>query len=287
MVLHLLPEELAGFRMISIVEGTHVARAYPILDAVFDGLLIHPSLFIEFLVVFGSLIELRPHRHHDASVHVVDFVHHALRIRETFRVEFMATPSILRPVEPVEHDVVDRNLTGTELTESRKQFVLAIVLLTALPIAHRPLRHDLCLAGQRTITADDFVHILACHEVIVDFRIHFTPPRLLVLFGKRLHHTEATIRHIAIRQPFNLERHLLTAFQLARELITIWIPSRTPTFGHYQFAIDIHLHITGIVEDELVFTGFLRLDSSFIKHVSPLVRELLREIHHSIQFLAN
>ena len=48
----------------------------------------------------------------------MDGIHHSLRIRETGRIELMASPCILFPMAPVHHDIVDRDISLAEAFES-------------------------------------------------------------------------------------------------------------------------------------------------------------------------
>ena len=136
MVLYLFPEELTRIGIVSIVERTQIARTYPVSDTVFYGLPIHPTFLVEFLIMLSRHIELGPHGNHYTAVHGMDRVHHPLGVGKTFRVEFMASPRILLPVQPVDDDVVDGNPTfaaiNTSLSEmqiywQRSFYILSIV----------------------------------------------------------------------------------------------------------------------------------------------------------------
>ena len=52
------------------------------MDVVLDGLMVHPALGIELLVIGGIAVELRPYGNHEAATHLVDIVEHGLRIGE-------------------------------------------------------------------------------------------------------------------------------------------------------------------------------------------------------------
>ena len=175
-VLHLLPEELACIGIVCVIERAQIAGAYPVFDAVFDSLLIHPAFFVKFLEVFGRSIELGPYGNHQTSVHGVDGVDHSFRVGETFGVELMASPRILLPVQPVDYDIVDRNLTFTEFFQGGENLLTRIVLLTALPVTHRPFRHNLGFTCQCTVAANHIVHIITINEIVVYLILHFTPP---------------------------------------------------------------------------------------------------------------
>ena len=91
-LLHLMPEQFARVRAVCVVERAEIAGAHPVADAVFHGLLVHPAVFVKFLIMFGRDIEFRPYGNHDTSVHGVDAVDHAFGIREAVAVELMAAP---------------------------------------------------------------------------------------------------------------------------------------------------------------------------------------------------
>ena len=92
-------------------------------------------------------------------IHAVDAVNHGFGIRETFFVKLMTAPSILRPVTPVQYNVVNRELPVPEAFEGRKHFIGCLVALSALPVTHRPFRHDRGFAGELAVTADNLVRV--------------------------------------------------------------------------------------------------------------------------------
>ena len=72
MLVHLLPEELACALSVSVIEAVKVTLADPVADAVLVCLVVHPSLIIELLIVFGINIELRPNGDHHTSSEIMD-----------------------------------------------------------------------------------------------------------------------------------------------------------------------------------------------------------------------
>ena len=219
--------------------------------------------------MFRSHIEFRPNGNHHLGIQGMNRIYHSFRIRETSFVELMTTPGIFRPVAPVEHNIINGNLTFTEFLQSIQYFFLRLITFAALPVSHRPLRHDLWFSGQSTISTDYLVHILTINKIIIDFILHFSPPRLFVLFFSRYRRqcTQTAIGYIAIRNPFNFQWNTFTGFQIYGKLITVCIPSRTPTFGNHQFTINIYLHISCIIEDKTEPTTLHRLNFSFIRHL--------------------
>ena len=85
------------------------------MDIVINRLTIHPALGIKLLIVVNSVIELRPYGDHETAVHGMNTVEHGLRIRITRSLELMGTPRVERPVVPVLNNVVDGDMTLTEL----------------------------------------------------------------------------------------------------------------------------------------------------------------------------
>ena len=105
-------------------------------------------------------------------MHVVE---HLLRIRITRGFELMRTPLILGPVVPVLHDIVDRDMTLTELREGTLYLLGCLITLATLPEAQHPLGIEGGLTCQRTIAGNHLVEILASDEVIVHILSHLTP----------------------------------------------------------------------------------------------------------------
>ena len=182
----------------------------------------------------------------------MDRIDHSFRIGETRQVKFMASPGILLPVQPVDYDIVDRNLTFTEFLQGGENLLTRIVLLTALPVTHRPFRHNLGFTCQCTVAANHIVHIITINKIVVYLILHFTPPGEFVLFfiSHRTQCPQTTVRNTGIRLPLYLQRNALACFQIDGKLIAIRIPSRTPTFGNHQFIINIYFHVACIVKDE-------------------------------------
>ena len=100
-----------------------IARTYPVLQTIFDRLLINPSVLIKFLVVLRRNIEFRPYGNHHPTMHGMNRIDHCLRVRETFLIEFMTTPCIFRPMVPVKNDIIDRNLPVAETFQGSQHFI--------------------------------------------------------------------------------------------------------------------------------------------------------------------
>ena len=232
MLIHLIPEEFASLRSISIIEAIEISLADPVADSVLICLCIHPSLLVELLVVLCLHIEFRPNGNHHAAIQIMDRVYHCLRIRETFRIELVSTPVILSPMAPVHHDIIDRNIPLTETLESLDHLGRCLVALTALPVSHSPFRHDRSLSCQCPVSADDLVHILTGYEIPVHLLCHLAPPLMLSLLCRinDIINAESAVRHPAVRLPLHLYRSLDASLEMNCELVCIRIPRRTPPF---------------------------------------------------------
>ncbi len=79
-------------------------------------------------------------------------------------------------MQPVNDNIVNRDVTAAEFSDRGKYFLAGIILLTALPVAHGPLRHHRSLTGQAAVTGDDLVGSLAVYEIIVGHILHLAPP---------------------------------------------------------------------------------------------------------------
>ena len=124
----------------------------------FDIAHIQPALLLELLIIFRADVELGPDRNHNVSIKlIVKLFYHACRVGEAVCVEIVVAPFVFRPVEPVLHDIVQRDLSFAKFFDDREQLFLCLVAFAALPEAHRPLRHHRGLAGDCAIPADDLV----------------------------------------------------------------------------------------------------------------------------------
>ena len=215
---------------------------------------IHPALGVQFLVVFCVAIELGPYGDHEAAVHPMHAVEHRLWVREAGGLKLVAAPLILRPVVPVLHDIVNGNVTASELSQRADNLILRLIALPTLPEAQHPLGIERGLARQRAVTADDLVEIVARNEVVVHILSHLAPDAQLftLCLTARLSHTQAAAGLTAIRTPLDAQLHTLPLLQLTVELIAIRIPGSAPTLSHDLLPIDIHSDVAGIVENELV-----------------------------------
>ena len=176
---HLPPEHLTCTSIISIIERS--AEAEPIVYIILDGLMIHPALGIQFLIILYGIIELRPDRNHEASIHRMHAIEHSLRIRVTALLKFMATPRIEWPVVPVLYDIIYRNMQVAELLQIALDILTALIAFTALPETKCPLRVHRSLTCQGAITRNYLIEILASNEVVIHIRRHFVPDAQLLL----------------------------------------------------------------------------------------------------------
>ena len=249
MFLHLIPEQFASRSRIGIIERAYIARTHPIAYAILHRLLIHPAVGVKLLVMLCIHIELGPYRYHDMSTHIVHIIHHLFRIGESSRVELMTTPLVFTPIEPVLYNIVDRYLTLTKLLKGRNQFLLVVIFLTALPITHRPLRHNGRLTRQGTIATDNLIHRVAIHKVVIHRIGHLARPidETALVFRCWFGCLQTAIRNSSVRFPLDANGYTALCFNFEIKLICIWIPSRTPSFRHHQLVVKIYPHIASII----------------------------------------
>ena len=198
----------------------------------------------------------------------------------------MVTPRIQFPVVPVLYNVIHGNLTLTELREGLHHFRLCLIALTTLPETEHPFGINRSLTRQSAIAGNDLVEVLAGNEIIIHVATHLTPDAklLTLLTAARLRDTETAIRDIAIGLPLNAKLRLHSLFQWSRELPGVRVPGRTPSLGNDFLASDIHLHITGIIENELIEFGLGSLHETFIDYIGTFHAEVLREILDASRF---
>src|SRR5574344_794543 len=266
-VIHLSPEHFAGICGVCIIEGAYIS--YPVMDGIFHCLLIHPAMCIEFLIIIGVAIEFGPYTDHEASVHLMYTVQHSLRVGIAGLVKLMTAPLVIFPVVPVLYDIINRNMALAEFAQCLFDITAGLITLATLPESQCPFRHHLSLTGKLTITADDLIHILATYEIIIHIRRPLTPDGELILLFICLRHssTQSTVTHTAVGLPLYAQRHSFTLLHGHYKLIGIGVPGCTPALGHYQFAIEIHLHISCIIEDEVIIAAGGSFDGTFVYYM--------------------
>ncbi len=75
---------------------------------------------------------------------------------------------VFAPVEPVEHDVVDRDVAAAILAQHAEQLFLRGVALPALPETVRPARQHHGATSELAVASDDVVQIFARDEVVIE-----------------------------------------------------------------------------------------------------------------------
>ena len=192
----------------------------------------------------------------------------------------MSAPVILSPVAPIHHDIVDRNISLTETLESLDHLCGCLVAFTALPVSHRPLRHDLSLSCQCAVAADHLIHIVAGDEIPIHLLAHLAPPRMLCLLYRinNIIYAETAIRNASVRSPINAYRSLLPCLETYCELVCIRIPSCSPTLRNNNLTTYCYSSITSIIEDELIISCCRSLDEALILHLRTEELEILRKI---------
>ena len=195
MFVHLIPKQFPCIGTIRIIKSISISGSYPVLQTIFHGLPVHPAFLVKFFKMFGRGIELRPYGNHHPPVHSVNRIHHRFWIRKTCLIKLMTSPSVFRPMVPVEHNIIYWNPTVAKSFQRTQYLGLCTIFFTALPISHCPFRHNRRLTGQGTVPTDDLVHIITGNEIIIQLLGHFTPPRLLTLLFRiyRTIHAESRI----------------------------------------------------------------------------------------------
>ena len=153
----------------------------------------------------------------------------------------------------------------------------ALIALTALPETEGPLRIKRSLAGKRTVTGNHLIEILTGDEIIVHIRRHLTPDAQLVLLCLRTRscYAKTAVRNITIWLPLDTDRSLYALLDRSFKLIRVRIPGCTPALRNYQFAIDINIHIAGIVEDKLIEAVGWSFYITLIHHLGAIQRKTL------------
>ena len=199
---------------------------------------------------------------------VVDVVDHAVRIREVLRIEIMRTPGVFRPVRPVQHDGVDRQLALAVLVQRAGQFGLGLVALAALPETVRPLRQQHGLAGQRAVAGQHLVGVVAGDHIVVDRLCGLGPDRQVPRFvgGQRIAMQQRDVRRLDA-VPHQLHLVALAGLHLQRELVVPRVPVLAPAVQH-QLAVDVELGILAVVQREGMPPVAARGDLAFPHHVA-------------------
>ena len=83
------------------------------------------------LIVLARRVDRRPDRHNQPDAHLLEFPAHRLWIRPVFRIELPF--SLLRPVEKVDDDHIDRDPAPFVLPRRLEQILLALISEPALP----------------------------------------------------------------------------------------------------------------------------------------------------------
>ena len=278
MLFHLLPEELAGALVVSVVKGLTVTK--PVLHAVPEGCLIDPSPGIHLVEVSGAGVEFRPYGNHETGSEGVYAVHHPLRVGIALRVEFVAAPGVVLPVLPVLDNVVKGYMAAAEALQHGKQLLLGSIALAGLPVAHHPLRHYRGLARETAVSADNSVGIPSAYEPVIDLVLHFAPPRHSALFflGARAQTAQAAVGDIAVRYPFDMQTAALPLLQFGAELAAVWIPGRAPYFRYDFAAVQPYAHISGIVEQEAVLSALAGLEAAVEADARAVEGEVRRTV---------
>ena len=163
----------------------------------------------------------------------------------------MAAPFVFRPIEPVLHDIVDRDAGVPILLHHIQQFGLRVVTLARLPEAEGPFWHHRSVARQPPIARDRIVHGRCRNDIVID-----RPPRFAGEAYRmavwRWQGIGMLQRDIAlVRLPIDFKLHRLPGCQLELEIVIPGVPVLAPAIEHF-LAICSHSDIAGGIEPELV-----------------------------------
>ena len=167
-----------------------------------------------------------------------------------------------------------------ELLHVVLDILAALIALTALPETEGPFRIKRSLAGKRTVTGNHLIEILTGDEIIVHIRRHLTPDAQLVLLSLRTRscYAKTAVGNITIWLPLDTDRSLYALLDRSFKLIRVRIPGCTPALRHYQFAIDINLHVTGIIEDKLIEAIGWSLYITLVNHLGTIQGKTLWQV---------
>ena len=218
-------------------------------------------------------------------------IDHSLWIRETLAVKLESTPLVIYPIVPIHNDIVDRKVTLAETSQCVKYLSLSLIALTTLPETEQPVRHDLRLACEGSVTANNLVSIFARDEIIVELLSHFAPEANLLLLSliHRLKGSQSAISLATVRLPFQTDGVCLSCLKINGKLSRVRIPSGSPyllvilacvedILGIYRLAVDVNLLIARVIVRETILASLLWSYASFIYNgsiIEPEFREIL------------
>ncbi len=213
-------------------------------------------------------------------MHGVDRVEHGLRVSIARGLEVMRTPLVVSPIVPVLHDVIHRDVVVAEIFDGGEDVVLCAITLAALPEAHDPLGHDLALAREGAISADDVVHVLTLDEIVVLLAANLAPQGkfVLLLVRHRRQRAQCAIALASVRLPVDVELNLLTLLEVELELAAVRVPSRAPNLREELLVVHEDSGVAGVVDEETVSTRLLRLQVTVKVNVSAHQREALGQV---------
>ena len=213
-------------------------------------------------------------------------IDHSLWIRETLAVKLESTPLVIYPIVPVHHDIVDWKVTLAETRQCVKYLSLSLVALTTLPETEKPVRHDLSLACEGSVTANNLVGILARDEIIVHLLSHLAPETNLLLLSliHRLKGSQSAISLTTVRFPFQADGVCLSCLKINGKLSCVRVPCGSPyllillacvqdILGINRLAVDVNLLIARVIVRETILACLLWGYSSFIYNGSVIKLE--------------
>ena len=125
------------------------------------------SLCLHLVKVLALVVYHRPYRYHQLNAHLLELCNHCIRIRPVGRIK--SPVALLRPVEEIDHDHIDRNTTTMIFSCHLKQLLLGLIAQLALPESKSVLRHHRHLTGRIRISLFDLCRCIACGDPVVQF----------------------------------------------------------------------------------------------------------------------
>ena len=153
-------------------------------------------------------------------MHLVYAVEHGLWVGKARGLKLMTSPVGQWPIVPVLNDIVDRYVPFPEFRQRALDILATLVTFSTLPESQHPFRIERSLAGERTVSADDVVHIVAGDKIVVHVTAHFAPDTngfsLVAIIWRS--DTQPTITYATIGFPFYAELCLHAFLQLSSKL---------------------------------------------------------------------
>ena len=125
-------------------------------------------------IIAAAFIHRRPYGHHRFHAHIVQFLHHGVRVGPV--PGFKAEVALQRPMEKVDHDGIQRQAPALMLPGHVQQFLLRAVAQLALPVAKAVFRHHGRAARRQRILGFDLGGRISGGDEVVQLHGAFGVP---------------------------------------------------------------------------------------------------------------